>query len=154
MANQGQITPYKSPGGTSSLSDLMNMYKQISSLAGGGPDPSSGSSVPGFDATNPSASEMPTIESPQIGDSAMSRRTEANNNHPDSLIAQGLKHADDPNTPLDYDTRMSVIEPMLRAQHFGIGGGYEKGSQGEIKTTDTKQNSNGLGSLISLAALA
>lgn len=62
-------------------------------------------------------------------------------NAPPMLVQQGLQHMSDPNAShlngMDLKTRMSIIEPLVRAQHFGVGGGVpqaQKGAQGTIST--------------------
>jgi hypothetical protein len=47
------------------------------------------------------------------------RRKEKVKEHPMSHILIALKHLDDPNLPISYETRMAIVEPLLRAKHFG-----------------------------------
>lgn len=146
---QGQIfMPQSSKGGSSSLFGLMNMLGKSSD----NPDTTM-SSPAGYDPAAPTKSVMPEIQSPELGD-ALSRRSSANMASPESLVAQGIKHADDPNTPLDFDTRMHVLDNLVRAQIFGKGGsgGYEKGAQGEI-SSGKAPDTGGLGKIMSLVAL-
>lgn len=49
-------------------------------------------------------------------------------NDPDIQIAQGISHLNDPSLAMDFQTRMHLAEPLLRAQHFGAGGGLQNGS--------------------------
>lgn len=59
------------------------------------------------------------------------------------VIPQALNILNDPDNGMDFQTRMHLAEPLLRAQHFGQGGGLqpgqslnfpEPGSQGTIKS--------------------
>ena len=51
---------------------------------------------------------------------AMGRRIQNYQNDPMQIIQAGFAHADNPDVPLDFETRMAVAEPMLRAIH-GVG---------------------------------
>lgn len=70
-------------------------------------------------------------------DDPMQRRMmQIQDESPEMLIHQGLEHADNPEVPMDYETRMSVIEPLLMAKMFKGQAPqlsqFRKGQQGEI----------------------
>ncbi len=59
-------------------------------------------------------------EAPQAPLSAMGRRME---NDPSFALHAGLEALHDPSLQLSHDTGMAVLEPLMRAKHFGKGGG-------------------------------
>lgn len=65
-------------------------------------------------------------QSPSIGGDAMSRSLQSQQQKPDYLVNQALSHLNDPEiaNSMPYETYMAAVEPLLRAKHFGQGGGY------------------------------
>lgn len=45
-------------------------------------------------------------------------------NDPGHALHAGITALDDPSSPLDFDNRMAILEPILRAKVYGRGGGY------------------------------
>lgn len=131
---QGTIISGKANNGAG-IMGLMNTYKSASGIADGIGDNTN---------TDPSADPEST---------AMSRRGDANSEHPDVLIAQGLKHLEDPNIGLDEATRFAAAEQLMRAQHFGYGGGLDSNpqNQGQIKSGKS-EDTGGIGKIASLVA--
>lgn len=68
---------------------------------------------------------------------AMQRAISQRQQSPDYLVTQGLHYLKDPESHgLDGDTAMKMVDPLLQAKHFGVGGKPvgTPGSQGSIQS--------------------
>lgn len=59
-------------------------------------------------------------------ETAILRRSKDKGKDPKALIEKALHHLNDPGVynALPFDTYISAVEPLLRAKHFGHGGGF------------------------------
>lgn len=111
--------------GNTPLGKAISGYNSVSGAAKGIGDigASAGKMFDGTAAPG-SASPEGAVQKEDIGEDAssnpMQRRMEED---PAMLVHQGLEHVDNPDIPFDYETRMAILEPLLRAKHFGPGGG-------------------------------
>lgn len=134
-------------GGLSTLGSLgKSTPLQIAGIGGkvGGVATGIQDAVNKIDAATQSSSPTPNAASTQdiaakgtaqplvdAGD-AIGRRAADVAQNPTNQVHQALALANDKSLPLDYDTRMSIIEPLLRAKIYGAGGGLSNGGMNDF----------------------
>jgi hypothetical protein len=153
------INKINSGGGSTGLGSIFNM---IQNIGGGkrGNDSIGNDASSLVNATQPSNPVSGNDSSDFLNkEGQYDPMKSAVDNHPvtqaNNALQQLWKPASEGGLDLDYDTRMAVVEPLLRAVHLGPGGGLTNRNQGEgiAPANGDKSASGAMGAIGAIAAL-